>query len=326
MEVIKGPDFRIFLTFLVISALIWSIERLRQSYTIEIDYDIECTNIPDEYVVKSLNNAIHAVVSGEGIDLLRLPNNRKRKISVDLSKLVKRNVNGQTMSVLIPRRYNHEVAATLPDHITLENIEADTVYIPLLTKTKKMLPVVVRDNITLETQYMFSSPRELSPDSVWVSGTNDMIDTMKAVYTMPLDNITLHDTISLSVNFDKPKDVEISALDANVTYFVEPFTEKDIDVPITAINIPDGYNFKAFPPKVHVKMQTGLSKFDRIVANDIDIVADLQDIKPGSNQQKIKLKLSKTPEGVRDITYTPIFVEYLLEKQRIRINQTETEE
>lgn len=322
LRVIKGPNFRTFIIFLCISFFIWVIERLRENYTIEMTYHISCHDVPDEYVVDTEDTeAIHATVSGEGMALLMLPTERKRSIGVDISKMRKTVINGQTMAILIPRKYTHEVAQSLPDHIALEHIEADTVYIPLLTKVRKMLPVIVRDNITLETQHMLSGPRELTPDSVWVYGTNDKVDTMKAVYTKPMQPTTLHDSIRLSLEFDMPRGVEASALGAQVSYPVEPYTEKVINVPITAINTPSGYAFKAFPQTATVTISLGLSQYDQVTANDIDIIADLQDVKIGSNQQKIKIRLAEYPSYIRTISYSPLFVEYLLERKRIKTTE-----
>lgn len=316
MRKLKSPNFRTFLVFLCISFLIWTIEKLRQNYTIEISYNITVSDVPDEYVIETDKlDPIRAVVSGDGLDLIRLPNKKKRTIEVNINQLRKISTDGQKTAVLMPRRYTHTLSEKLPDHITLERIEADTIYIPLLTKNKRLLPVIVRDNVALEPQHMYSAPRRVNPDSVWVSGTNNIVDTMRAVYTHQLQPITLHDTICLSLDFDLPHNVEVSAPCAQVTYSVETYTEKIINVPITAINIPNGYTFKAFPQTVRVTTSVGLSKFDNFTPNDIDIVADLQDIKPGSKQQKIKLRLTNYPNYIRTISYTPIFVEYLLEKR-----------
>lgn len=313
---LNSPNFRTFLVFLLISFLIWTIEKMRQNYTFEVNYRIAVSDVPDEYIINTDKlDPIRVIVSGEGLDLLRLPNKKNRTVNVNISQLRKIIYNGQKTAILMPRRFTHNVSESLPDHITLERIEADTIYIPLLNKTKRLLPIVVKDNITLESQYMFSAPRKVEPDSVWISGTNDITDTMTAVYTKPTQHITLHDTLTLSLDFDLPHGVTASAPCAQVTYPVETYTEKIINVPIIAINIPNGYTFKAFPQTIRVTTSVGLSKFDKFTPNDIDIVADLQDIKPGSKQQKIKLRLANYPEYIRSISYSPMFVEYLLEKQ-----------
>ncbi len=318
MKKIKSPNFRTFLVFLLISILIWTIEKMRQNYTVEINYNITVAEVPDEYIVDTDGlDPIRAVVSGDGFNLVRLPNKRHRVLNINVSQLRKTMIDGQKTAILMPRRYTHDLSQTLPDHITLERIEADTIYIPLLKKTKKLLPIVVRDEVSLESQHMYSAQRIVEPDSVWVSGTNNIIDTMQAVYTQKSPAVTLHDTISLSLNFDLPHNVEVNAPCVQVTYPVETYTEKIINVPITAINLPQGYNFKAFPPTVTVTTSIGMSKFDKLTANDIDIVADLQEVKPGSKQQKIKLRLANYPDYIRTISYSPIFVEFLLEKRHV---------
>lgn len=319
IEMVKGKNFRTYLIFFCISFLIWSIEKMRQNYTVDMDFHINCINVPDDYVVDDDNiETMRTQVSGDGLSIMFVPSEKKRSIDVDVSLLRRTFINGQAMAIILPRKFTHEIVQLLPDQLSLEHIELDTIYVPLLTKVRRQLSVVVCDNITLESQHMFSGPRTVSPDSVWVYGTNDKVDTMTAVYTKPLPPAVLHDSITFRHEFNLPHGVEASALGVEVGYCVETYTEKVMSVPVTAVNIPSGYTFKAFPQMVNVVMSVALSKFDVISPNDIDVIADLQDVKPGDNQSRIKVRLTSYPDYIRSISYSPIFVEYLLEKRHVK--------
>lgn len=316
----KGHKFRTFLAFLCISALLWSIEKIRQTYTVSTTYGIHCVNIPEEYIIDEEKiSALRVWITGGGVDLMMMPNDNKRYIDIDVSRLNRRTIGTQTVAVIAPRRFTTEVSNVLPDQITLNRVEGDTIYVPLLTKKRKYVPVIVTEEPKIEKQHIMSAPSYLDPDHVWISGTNDKIDTMEAVYTKKLEHeITLKDTIYFNLEYDLPDGVEASSMNSQITYFVEPFTEKNLNVPVTAVNIPKGYTFKAFPPMVRVTVAVGVSQYDKVGENDIDILADLTDIKPGSSQKKIKLKLTSCPQSVKSISYSPLFVEYLLEHRHER--------
>lgn len=314
---VKSPDFKVFVFFLCISILVWLVEKLRQDYTTVVGLEIECTNIPENFRIAESDIApIRVNIAADGFSILNLLSNSDNRIPIDISQLRKLQTEKGTEAVLITRYIRSAITEHLPDHVELRGIVSDTIYIPLLTLESRHLPVIVCGKTQLEPQFNFTRKPTISPDSVLVFGTNNIIDTMTAVYTLPHETLTLHDTLSLQLQLDIPKDVDASATEAVITYYVESYTEKSLEVPITAINVPHGYNFKAFPQTAHVKFNVGLSNFEKVGINDIDITADLIDITPGSSTSKIKLKLVEWPDFISNITYSPIFVEYLLERNR----------
>lgn len=314
IKYVKGHDFRIFIICLGLSLLIWSIEKLRQVYTVTFDYTIVGRNAPDNYIVDANKIPTAKVaVSADGFNLLFF-SHREKNISIDIKRLRVTELSGVSYAILPTANYRRLVSDRLPDYIELQNIVSDTIFIPLLTKREKRLPVVVRDEVSLENQHCFSRPTLVRPDTVTVSGTNDVIDTMTAVYTTQQVPMKLKDTLAVVIPFELPLGAYTDEQNAEVTYFVEPYTEKTLNVPITAINVPAGYTFKAFPAAAHVTFFVGLSQFEKVGTSDFDIIADLTDVKPGASQPQTKLKLIEQPGCVSNVSYSPLFVEYLLER------------
>lgn len=314
IKYVKGHDFRIFIICLGISLLIWSIEKLRQVYTVTVEYTIAGRNAPDNYIIDDTKIPTAKVaVSSDGFNLLFF-SHREKSISIDLNRLKLIELSGVNYAVLPTASYRRQVTERLPDYIELQRIVSDTIYIPLLTKREKRLPVVVRGEVNLENQHCFSRPTLIRPDTVTVSGTNDVIDTMTAVYTTQQVPITLKDTLAVVMPFELPLGAYTDEQSAEVTYFVEPYTEKTLNVPITAINVPAGYTFKAFPTTAHVTFFVGLSQFEKVGTSDFDIIADLTGVVPGSSQPQTKLKITEQPDCVSNVSYSPLFVEYLLER------------
>ncbi len=316
-EWLKGPDFRTFLVFVGIAILILFIEKLHLEYNATLDYKITCKNIPAGYVIdESTISSAQVIVHGEGSKLLMLMHaNNNREIEIDLSETRPQiRYNDKPRAVVLPRIYRKKIIESLPDGVKLEEVVSDTIYIPMLKQHKKYLPVRISTQATLQPQHIYSRPTVLTPDSVWVSGTNNYLDTMTAVYTEKLPPIQLNDTYTTRFNFVLPQGVSCDYSDVEVKYFVEMLTQKDLQVPVTAIGVPNGYRMMTFPQSITVTFSVGLSNYEKIEANSFDIVADMSNITPGSSQRRIKLKIAHIPDNIYNINYSPISVEYLLER------------
>lgn len=322
LGILRGRNFRLYIGFVVVASLFWLIEQLRRDYTTAIMIPIEAHTSPDNYILdqekaKELN--LKAVISSDGFTLLKyyLFDLSSQKVRADVSRLSRVQTKEGVFAVITPAQFYSEISGNMPDHIELKGLLQDTVYVPLLKARKRYLPIVARVNYGIEQQHILSDKITISPSYVWVNGTNNILDTMQAVYTKNTDFFMLHDTLTLSLDFDLPKGVETNVSKVDVTFCVEPYTEKTIEVPITALNVPDGYIFRAFPHTARVTFTVGMSSFEKVGENNIDIVADLSSVDiHTNNQQKVKLHLATTPENITNVTYTPIFVEFLLEKEK----------
>lgn len=316
-EWLKGPDFRTFLVFVGIAILILFIEKLHLEYNATLDYKITCNNVPAGYVIDESTIApAQVIVHGEGTKLLMLMRgNKSRKIAIDLSETRHQlRLGGNPRAIVLPRIYRKKIIESLPDGVKLDEVVSDTIYIPMLKQNRKRLPVRLCTKAVLQPQHIYSAPTKLSPDSVWVSGTNNYLDTMTAVYTERQPTIQLNDSYTTQFNFVLPQGVSCDYSNVEVKYSVEMLTQKDLQVPVTAIGVPDGYRMMVFPQSITVTFSVGLSNYEKIEANSFDIVADMSNITPGSSQRRIKLKIAHLPDNIYNINYSPISVEYLLER------------
>lgn len=317
IRVLKSHDFRVFVVFLLIASFIWIMEKTRQNYTIAADIPITAINCPPAYTIDTAAlPSIRVTITADGFTLMGIGRGVRRPVNVSIVSARQIVTSAGRMAAIDPQAYAKAIDNLLPDNATLHEITSDTIYIPLLERKLKKLPVVPRLRATLESQRIMSAPVAISPDSVTVSGTNNRIDTMTAVYTLPHPDITLIDTTTITLPLHLPEKVECSCSAATVKYFVEPYTEKSIEVPVTAINMPKGYTFKAFPQTVKVTFQLGLSQFEKVGANDIDAIADMAAIENSTQASRIKVKLADVPSFITNVSYSPLFIEYILERQR----------
>lgn len=311
---INGRDFRTFLIFLLISLLVWHIEKLRQDYTEETDLNIVCVNVPEGYVTPPvIEKNVHVRLEGDGFSLMRMYLANKRNIKVDVTPLRRLSSSGQMWAMFIPRRLGG-YRTDLPEHIRVTEVFTDTVMIPLLTVKKRKLPVVVHDQVTLMPQFVYSAPRKVMPDSVVVTATNDIIDTMTAVHVTIDKPLTLSDTVVKQVKIELPELAVATADEVTVEYDVEPFAEKKMEIPITPINVADGYSCKVFPPTAKVSFYVGLSQFELADESQFKVVADFGNIRPGDKAFRVRLSLQKAPSFIHNVSFSPSFAEFILER------------
>ena len=313
---LKGPESRIFVVFLIISSFILLLEKLHLEHKATISYKLVCVNMQDNYTIdESALPMAQVLLRGEGYKLLMLMSSTKsREIEVDLSQIRPQMRNGLPHAMVMPRIYRKKIIESLPDGLKLEEVVSDTIFIPMLKEERKRLQVKLSTPASLKAQHVFSAPTTITPKAVIVSGTNNILDTMSVVYTEKVPPIVLDDSLVVTYKLDLPKGVHSEFSEVTVRYYVEMLTQKDIQVPVTAIGLPDGYKMKAFPQNVTMSFSVGMSNYEKADAKSFDIVADMTNISPGSDQRRVKLKLVHQPDNVFNVSYSPISVEYLLEK------------
>ncbi len=317
LSIFRARNVRIFLVFVLVSTLIWFIERLRQNYTVMVDVPIECVNVPEGFVVSEQLPKIKIMITSDGTTVFgQMLRKELITVPVDVNALGRKvSKNGRYSAVFLPKMITNYLQENLPDHIELKSVLTDSIYIELLTVKRRDLTVKLTGEPTIAPQHISSKETLISPAEVTIWGTNNVVDTMQYVYTKMVSEETISDTASYHVALDLPDCVrsEIEAVD--VTYYVEPFTEKILEVGIIGLNVPFGYHFRAFPATVRVSCNVGLSRFDEFTAQDIDICADLSSVKVGNQwNERLKLVLRNYPPYVQNISYSPIFVDYLLER------------
>ena len=79
------------------------------------------------------------------------------------------------------------------------------------------------------------------------------------------------------------------------------------------VGFPAGKVLRAFPSKVQVTFQVGLSRFRQVNADDFHIDISYEELlRLGSDKYTVKLK--NLPEGVSQVRFNPEQVDFLIEQ------------
>jgi YbbR domain-containing protein len=191
-------------------------------------------------------------------------------------------------------------------------IHPDSILIRYQKLSVKELPVELVSNVELVSQYMLSSEVSIKPSKVLVYGPKSVLDTMVSVKTELVDLKNLKDTTYLRCKLKPLKSIRFSGNNINLCFFVEPFTERKIQIPIGSINCPENLTIRTFPAFVNATFIVGLSHFKTFNTNDLQVYLDYNTLQSGKfSKQKLIVKNNST--FISNIRISPEDVEFVLE-------------
>lgn len=306
----------IFFVFVIISTFLWLLYTLSKPQEAEITFSINYKNIPRNYIVTSqLPKTLKLRVKDIGFNLLINDFSHADKIvDVDMSNHFRAS---QEPFYLSYKDLRKSILTHISPTTTIINFYPRFISVQYEKLAQKILPVKFLGNINLYQQYTLSGEISITPNKIEIYGPESVLDTMQAVYTKAVDLMDLNATKKLRVNIDLKNNIKSTRQQVDVVIPVELFTEKTITVPIVPLNFPENIQLRTFPATVNVTFLVGLSHFQKIGADDIQVCLDynlMQKNKKGKQQ----LTVSSSVPYISNIRMVPDAVEYILEAKSIR--------
>lgn len=306
-----SKDILSFLLFLLISAIFWYVHALGKERETTIVVPIHYVGIP---LNMALTNdpplEISMEIKDQGIRLYDYGDVAQNPMNIDISRLLIQK--GEIF--ITPEQLKSRIVRYLKPTTTLLDFHPNSVLIRYESLSHKTLPVEFVSKIELQHQYMLSSDIRLQPNIVTVYGPKKVLDTLKYVRTECKSINNLDDTVSFNCNFIPLKFVQYSVNKTKVTIFVEQFTERKVQIPITTINCPENLIVRTFPAVVNATCTIGLSKFKNFNPSDIQVFLDYNDLKSDITSKHV-LKIKSLSKNISNIRILPLEVEYILEQK-----------
>ena len=305
---LKSQDVVTFLVFLLLAFFMWYAYSAGNQREITKRITIKYVGIPQNVTLeKKLPKTLKAIIKDEGKIIWNYKKSLFDTLTIDLSN----NFNNKTLEIRYDEHFNKISSLLSPSTKIIELSPAyfQSSYILLHTK---QVPVVTSNVIKLAPQHVMYDTITISPKYVTLLGTPEAIDTISYLY---LETITheFDKTRTLSVNIQKPKNVELNQSSVNVTVPVEVCTEKEVIVPITIDNLPDGISLKTFPSEVKIRFSVGLSHYNKVTEETFKASLDYNDIIANPEETTTTLQLDYTSGYIFDIQINPSEVEFLIE-------------
>ncbi len=305
-------EFLIFLFFFALAGIFWLSLTLNENYEKELKVPIKIANVPKDVVLTSdETDTLKITMSDKGIVLLSyLYGDHLKNISVNFKSGDKGNGNGQISNAELQRLVAQKLAASTK----IVSIKPDHINFFYNTGASKRVPVRWSGRVIPEYLY-FISQVKYNPDSVTIYASEEKLDSIKTVYTEPLNYANFRDTLNVDCKLKKMEGVKTVPNQVRVTFLTDVLTEESIDgIPIQGIHMPEGKTLRTFPAKVKVSFVTGVSLYRNLKPSDFTVVADYNELK-GLTSEKCNIYLQVVPHGISRAKLNIQQVDYLIEEE-----------
>lgn len=308
-----SKDILSFLLFFALAAVFWFINALGKERETTITIPIQYIGVPHNIAINNVApSEILLNIKDQGLQLFSYSNNPLPPVSIDLNRHFSEKgeilINSDQLSAKI-NRYIHLQPTT-----SVLEIHPDSILIQYEKLSSKTLPIELVSRIELAHQYMLSNKIRLNPNKITVFGTKKVLDSLKTIRTETLELKNLNDTSNFICKLKKVKHVRFSTNETKVSLFVELFTEKTVQIPVTAINCPNYLSIRTFPVVVNMTYNVGLSHFNSLDVNDVIAYIDYNDLKSGKTN-RLKVKIINNASYISNIRISPQEVDFLLEEK-----------
>lgn len=305
-------EFLTFFFFLVLSTIFWLMTALNETYEREIGVPAYLVNIPKNVVVTSdMEDTVRVTVRDKGFALLAYTYGEGiRPINVNFQSAITRQsgygvVSSQELMKMVNQRFSgsSKIVQVKPDRLDFHYNYG----------LSRQVSVKMAGNVVPGKSFYLARTR-FWPEKVTVYGSKQALDSLRFVKTVPINITNFNDTVLRTVALETIKGVKIVPNTVRIGLYPDILTEENIEVSITAINMPEGKVLRTFPQRVTVNFIVGASMFRSISPEQFAVVVDYNEIIDHPSD-KCSIHLRETPQGVRNARLKMTQVDYLIEEQ-----------
>lgn len=300
--------FRFFLLFVAISFAFWASTKLSKEYQLVQPFTLVWEEIPKGIVLNDKPSQIKVTLNASGVEILwyRL---FKNKLSISLKDV------DFTPEDRILNMEEHffDIQQQLFGGTQLLQISPSLFPLQYSKMALKKLPVLTNLDINFRPGYLGEERLQITPDSVVVRGSKNILDTLVHINTEEFKLLDVHENINQQIELESIEELVFEVESIQLFWPVLPYSEKSLIIPIKVVNIPVGVKVKLFPPEANLRATLPLSLLNAVQSSDFSLVVDYENIREGQ-ADAMELKLKKQPPSVKKVIWEPLSVNYLIRR------------
>ena len=312
---LKGSTKRkikVFTILLTCSFIAWLMTQLSETYTDDITLDLNYIGVPDSLMLMNTSHdKVILKVRSSGWQFLGTRFSSST-VDIDLSKVAY----SRSRYFLKEQNFRDQLSATLPNAMTIIQMDTDTLFFDFSRLVSKKIPVMPDIDLQLAQNYLMDGDIRVTPDSVTLNGPEQELDTMTEVRTEHIELNEVSGNLERSVRLIKPETLQNTTFDKNevdISANIFRFSEKILDIPVEVINLPEGTQIRTFPNSIEVLCKARLEQLKDLSPADFRVVADLKDVQ--ENSSYLPVRLIQSPEGIPGIQLLQVQIEYILKRE-----------
>ncbi len=307
-----NKQFVIFLFFVLLAGVFWLMMTLNETYEQEVKIPLHITGVPKNVVLTSeTTDTVRVTVRDKGwVIFSYLYTKRLKTMGVSFKNYDRGNGAGIISSAELRRMVEQQMELSS----RVVTVKPDKMEFFYNNGESKRVPVRWAGRV-IPDQLYFISEVEYVPDSIDVYASREKLDSIRVIYTEPLNYVGFRDTLTVECRLSHPHDIKVVPERVTIHFHTDVLTEEVIEgVPIQCLNLPPGKVLRTFPAKAKVHFVTGVRQLRSLHPEDFVVVADYREIML-TNSEKCTIYLRSTPNGISRAKLDVSQVDYLIEEE-----------
>ena len=246
---IKFPEkkkFRFFFLFVILSFTLWIITKLSNIYDSSISFRVTLTDVPNYIVPKNRGSLeLNADISGSGFQLLLY-----KFINDELIISVKDGDFGLDLAHVNLLDQKFSIQQQLFQNTVIKQLNQSSLTFKFDRLIRKKVPIIPIVDINYKLGYERAEDWRIKPDSVWVAGPSNIMDTLRNFPTLTFKKNKVDKLITDKLKLSEIKGLKPDLSEVDISAEVYKFTEKTLETFINIKNLPDSLTIKLFPNRV----------------------------------------------------------------------------
>ena len=299
--------------FLLVSFVFWFLTIMSKQYQTTLTIPIRYIDLPkSKQLANNPEENIKLTVRSPGFYLLSNNLFKNKSLVISSNMLSESKTKEYSQQYWVVNKNHHQIYKLLSSDIKIISAFPDTLILRFEEKHSKKVPVVFNGKLNFSDQYRLKGNILLSPDSVLIFGTKSQLNRISNIETQYKVFENLEQAISTTVKLSKLDGISFDKEELDISFEAEKFTEKIIELPLQAINVPKGYKIKFYPPKVAVVTTVAFADYDKLNAS---LFLANVDANQTVGRNKLEVVINQRPLFAKLVKIKPSRVEFLLIKQ-----------
>jgi len=296
----------------------WGLIKLSRDYEAPVKYIVNLEQLPDgKILVGNPDSVITLQMNAKGLDLYsRMFLRGKNQVVISLAGMKLRRDGDLYYGLLRSSKLMKSLADQLPIGAKLIGIEPDTLHFVFEKSFRQRVAVHAVVSLDFVKQYQLYDSLRIKPDSIWVHGKKNIVDTMRIINTEKYTVENLKSNTNVRLKLVKPKvnpAVSLSSDSISVTINVEKFTEADVEVPVLMRSGSKDLSYRTFPDKVKLTCRVAMRDYKRLDPSMFEAIVNYDNF-VNSGNSRVPVEISQSPSYIKVIRIEPEKVECLILK------------
>jgi len=307
----NNKKLRVFLLFLFLSFLFWSLIKLSKEYIADVEFDLTYSEVPKNKLIQNEpESKVTLTLRTVGFKLMNY-GFKRRVLNYSLREVERKSGSMYFSETLSNINF---LQAQLSAETVVLNIEPDTLFFDLGVKRSKKVEVISKVDFQFKTGFNVVKPFSYSPTEISISGPEKVIDTINEIYTEVFVLKNIAESFEQKVKLISPnKAVILAKEEVTFTGEVDKITDGSYNLAFEVINLPKDVIISTYPKEVKVVYQVALKDFNKIPENGFRVQCDYKQTED-NNLDYLIPKLVDKPEIIHDVKIIPNKIEFLIKK------------